>query len=96
MRNHPNAMKAMLLYIQRTYDDLIMSPTVVDALRSGLATELELLSAGYNSNPAKLAGYIKRGGANWRNLIPRETQIYLEINRSMDQYVPIVGTRDTK
>jgi hypothetical protein len=96
MRNHPNAMKAMLLYIQRTYDDLIMSPTVVDALRNGLATELELLSAGYNSNPAKLAGYIKRGGANWRTLIPRETQIYLEINRSMDQYVPIAGTRDKK
>jgi hypothetical protein len=90
MRNHVNASQAMLLYIQMTYNDLMASPTVADALGNGLATELELLSAGYNSNPAKLPGYIKRGGANWRNLIPRETQIYLQINASMDRFVPIV------
>jgi hypothetical protein len=45
-------------------------------------------AAGYNSNPAKLPGYIRRGGANWRNLIPRETQIYLQINASIDRFVP--------
>lgn len=90
MRNHVNAAQAMLLYIQMTYNDLVASPTVASALESGIATEMELLSAGYNSNPARLPGYIKRGGSNWRNLIPRETQIYLQINASMDRFVPIV------
>lgn len=90
MQNHGNAAQAMLLYIQSTYDDLLKSPTIVDALQTGQANELELLSAGYNSNPARLAGYIKRGGDNWRNLIPRETQIYLQINASLDRFVPIV------
>jgi hypothetical protein len=89
MRNHVNAAQAMLLYMQMTYNDLVASPTVSDAIQNGTATELELMSAGYNSNPAKLAGYIKRGGSNWRNLIPRETQIYLQINASMDRFVPI-------
>ncbi len=90
MQNHANAAQAMLLYIQSTYDDLLQSPTIVEALATGLATDFELLSAGYNSNPAKLAGYIKRGGTNWRNLIPRETQIYLQINASLDRFVPVV------
>jgi hypothetical protein len=90
MRNHVNAAQAMLLYMQMTYDDLVASQTVSDAIQNGTATELELMSAGYNSNPAKLAGYIKRGGSNWRNLIPRETQIYLQINASMDRFVPII------
>ena len=90
MRNHGNAAQAMLLYMQMTYDDLIVSPTISEAIQNGTATELELMSAGYNSNPAKLPGYIKRGGSNWRNLIPRETQIYLQINASMDRFVPII------
>jgi hypothetical protein len=89
MRNHVNAAQAMLLYMQMTYNDLVASQTVSDAIQNGTATELELMSAGYNSNPAKLAGYIKRGGSNWRNLIPRETQIYLQINASMDRFLPI-------
>jgi len=88
MRNHVNASEAMLLYIQMTYNDLAASPTVADALSSGIATEAELMSAGYNSNPARLPGYIKRGGANWKNLIPRETQIYLQINDSINRFVP--------
>ena len=90
MRNHVNAATAMLLYMQMTYNDLIASPTIFEAIQNGTATELELMSAGYNSNPAKLPGYIKRGGANWRNLIPRETQIYLQINASMDRFLPII------
>lgn len=89
MRNHVNAAQAMLLYMQMTYNDLMASPTVSNAVQTGIATEPELMSAGYNSNPAKLAGYIKRGGTNWRNLIPRETQIYLQINASMDSFVPL-------
>lgn len=88
MRDHVNASQAMLLYIQMTYNDLVASPTVANALQTGIATEAELMSAGYNSNPARLPGYIKRGGANWRNLIPRETQIYLQINASIDRFAP--------
>ena len=60
-----------------------------DAIENGIATPAELMSAGYNSNPAKLAGYIRRGGANWKNLIPRETKIYLQINASMDKFVSV-------
>ncbi len=90
MRNHVNAAQAMLLYMQMTYNDLVANPTISAAIQNGTATELELMSAGYNSNPAKLPGYIKRGGANWRNLIPRETQVYLQVNASMDRFVPIV------
>jgi hypothetical protein len=88
MRNHVNASQAMLLYIQMTYNDLVANQTVAEALQNGMATEAELMSAGYNSNPAKLPGYIKRGGTNWRNLIPRETQIYLQINASIDRFMP--------
>ena len=90
MRNHTNAATAMLLYMQMTWSDLTASETVNAALADGIATPAELMSAGYNSNPAKIAGYIKRGGANWKNLIPRETKIYLQINASMDKFVPYI------
>jgi hypothetical protein len=90
MRDHGNAAQAMLLYMQWTWNDLIANQTVFDALESGIATEEQLMAAGYNSNPARLAGYIRRGGASWTNLIPRETKIYLQIYESMDRYVPIV------
>ena len=93
MRNHPNAAQAMLLYMQMTWNDLISNPTVFEAVQNKIATPPELMSAGYNSNPAKLPGYIKRGGANWRFLIPRETQIYLQINASMDRFVPLSAPR---
>ena len=88
MRNHVNASQAMLLYMQMTWNDLIASQTVYNAVETGIATPAQLMSAGYNSNPARLAGYIKRGGANWTNLIPRETKIYLQILTSMDRFVP--------
>ncbi len=89
MRNHGNAAQAMLLYMQMTWDELIVNDTVSAAIESGIAKPAELMSAGYNSNPAKLAGYIRRGGANWKTLIPRETKIYLQINESMDKYVSV-------
>jgi hypothetical protein len=89
MRNHVNATEAMLLYMKRTWEDLIASPTVAGALESGIATPEQLMAAGYNSNPARLAGYINRGGANWTNLIPRETKIYLQIYDSIERHVPI-------
>jgi len=89
MRNHVNASQAMLLYMQMTWDDLIASPTVSNALFTKIATPEQLMAAGYNSNPARLAGYINRGGANWTSLIPRETQIYLQIFDSIDRFVPM-------
>lgn len=47
------------------------------------------MATGYNSNPAKIAGYINRGGENWTNLIPRETKIYLQIFDSIERFVPM-------
>ncbi len=89
MRNHVNASEAMLLYMQRTWNDLIASPTVANALLSGIASQEQLMAAGYNSNPARLAGYINRGGANWTGLIPRETKIYLQIYDAIERHVPM-------
>ena len=89
MRNHVNATEAMLLYMQRTWTDLIASPTVTSALASGIATQEQLMAAGYNSNPARLAGYINRGGSNWTGLIPRETKVYLQIYESIEKHVPM-------
>lgn len=89
MRNHGNALEAMLLYIRDTWNDLLLNPDVADALATGIATRDDLIAAGYNSNPAKLAGYIRRGGAAWRTLIPRETQMYLQIYSSMETLTPI-------
>jgi len=89
MQDHVNATQAMLLYMQRTWNDLIASETVRNALAENIATPEQLMAAGYNSNPAKLAGYIKRGNAGWTNLIPRETKIYLSIFESIDRQVPM-------
>jgi hypothetical protein len=89
MRDHINAGQAMLLYMQMTWDDLISRPTIANALQTGIATQEQLMSAGYNSNPAKLAGYINRGGAGWTTLIPRETQIYLRIYESLERAVTL-------
>lgn len=90
MRNHPNAVEAMLLYMQDTWNDMASSSEVTYALSAKLATQAELMSAGYNSNPARLPLYLRRGGAGWRTLIPRETQMYLQIYRSVESLVPRV------
>ena len=84
MRNHGNALEAMLLYMQDTWNDLSANEDVQAALSARQATVTELLAAGYNSNAAKLPGYIRRAGAGWRTLIPRETQNYLTIYQSLD------------
>jgi hypothetical protein len=89
MRNHGNALEAMLLYMLDTWKLLAASSDVSDALATGTATWPELMSAGYNSNPAKLPQYIRRGGASWRTLIPRETQMYLQIYHSLDTLIPM-------
>ena len=88
MRDHANAAKAMLLYMQRTWDELQRREQIQQALDTGLATQTELLAAGYNSNPFRLARYLERGGSNWRTLIPEETQMYLRIYAAVDQLVP--------
>ena len=84
MRNHGNALEAMLLYMQDTWNDLVANEEVQAALAAKQATTNELMAAAYNSNAAKLPGYIRRGGADWRSLIPRETQTYLQILQSFD------------
>jgi hypothetical protein len=88
MRNHANALQAMLLYMQDTWNDLAASEDVRSALDTKVATQTELLAAGYNSNAAKLPLYLRRGGNSWRTLIPRETQMYLQIYRAVDNLVP--------
>jgi hypothetical protein len=89
MRNHGNALQAMLLYMQDTWNDLAVNEEVQYALSAKLATQTELLAAGYNSNAARLPGYLKRGGSSWRILIPRETQMYLQIYKSFEALVPM-------
>jgi hypothetical protein len=89
MRDHANALEAMLLYMQGTWNDLLRRDDITNALASGLATKAELLAAGYNSNPARLASYIERGGSGWRSLIPSETQMYLQIYAAVDSLVPM-------
>lgn len=84
MRDHSNALQAMLLYMQDTWDDLLESETVREALETRLATREELLAAGYNSNPLRLPLYLQRGGDAWRTLIPEETQMYLRIYASVE------------
>ena len=88
MRNHVNALQAMLLYMQDTWNDLAANEDVQYALSAKLATQPELLAAGYNSNAAKLPGYIRRGGSAWRTLIPRETQMYLQIYKNLEAVLP--------
>ena len=77
--------QAMLLYMQMTWNDLDVKPDGHRCDGSGQATQDQLMAAGYNSNPAKIAGYINRGGAGWTSLIPGETKIYLQIYDSLDQ-----------
>ena len=89
MRNHGNALEAMLLYIRDTWSDLQINADIAEALATGVAKPEELIAAGYNSNPARLGSYIRRGGTAWRTLIPRETQMYLQILQAMESATPI-------
>jgi hypothetical protein len=94
MRNHGNALEAMLLYMQDTWNGLALNQEVLDALANKTATKAELAAAGYNSNPARLPLYLRRGGAGWRTLIPRETQMYLQIYSSVESLVPYKNRGD--
>jgi hypothetical protein len=81
----------MLLYMHDTWNDLVANDEVQYALNAKIATPSELLAAGYNSNAAKLPLYLRRGGDGWRTLIPRETQMYLQIYKSFENLVPIAS-----
>jgi hypothetical protein len=96
MRNHGNALQAMLLYMHDTWNELTSNDEVKYALAAKIATPSELLAAGYNSNAAKLPGYLKRGGDGWRTLIPRETQMYLQIYKSFEGLVPMQSRMNTE
>ena len=95
MRNHSNALQAMLLYMQDTWNELAANDEVKYAMNAKLATMPELMAAGYNSNAAKLPGYLKRGGDDWKSLIPRETQMYLQIYKSFEGLVPMKARTNT-
>ena len=89
MRNHGNALQAMLLYMHDTWNEMTANDEVQYALNAKIATPSELMAAGYNSNAAKLPSYLRRGGDGWRTLIPRETQMYLQIYKSFEGLVPL-------
>lgn len=91
MQNHANALKAMLLYVNDTWNFLQSQDEVQQALSSGTATKTELMAAGYNSNPYRLPGYLANGGSGWRSLIPEETKMYLAIYQSVDSHVEFGG-----
>jgi hypothetical protein len=90
MRNHTNAAQAMLLYMQMTWSYLMANPSVAGAFQNGIATQDQLMAAGYNSNPSRIAGYIDRAGGNWTSLIPRETKTYLQVYDALQRAVPVV------
>jgi hypothetical protein len=92
MQNHANALKAMLLYINDTWNYLSESADVQQAMSSGIATKTELLAAGYNSNPYRLPNYLANGGTAWKTLIPAETQMYLAIYQSVDSHIEFQRT----
>ena len=94
MQDHANATRAMLLYMQDTWDSLARRDQIKQALATNLATQAELLAAGYNSNPMRLASYLEKGGSSWRTLIPAETQMYLQIYAAVDRLVPGDATVD--
>jgi len=88
MRDHANATRVMLLYMQDTWNYLARQDEVKMSLATGIATQADLLAAGYNSNPRKLPGYIERGRSAWRMLIPEETKMYLQIYAAVEGHIP--------
>src|ERR1051326_3906504 len=95
MRDHGNALQAMLLYMNDTWNTLAATSEVQAALRDGIASKPELLAAGYNSNPGRLPSYLKNGGTNWRTLIPAETQMYLAIYSEVDRNIKFPARSDS-
>lgn len=93
MMTHENAAKAMLLYLNRYYQFFSNNDSVASAWENGIATEEEIMAAGYNSNPVKVPRTLSRG-EYWRSSLPQETQIYLSILRSLDNSVTVEPPSD--
>jgi hypothetical protein len=55
MRNHGNALEAMLLYMQDTWNDLSVNEDVQAALTAKEATPMEIIAAGYNFECSQVA-----------------------------------------
>ena len=73
MRNHGNALEAMLLYVR--YLELSRArPGCMYAINNKIATQWELMAAGYNSNP-RSARLSLPWRLSWRTLIPREPDL---------------------
>ncbi|MFY9222059.1 MAG: hypothetical protein WAQ98_05300 [Blastocatellia bacterium] len=93
MMTHENAAKAMLLYLNRYYQFFSSNDTVANAWENQIATEEEIMAAGYNSNPVKVPRTLSQG-EYWRRSLPQETQIYLSILRSLDSSVTVEPPTD--
>lgn len=93
MMTHENAAKAMLLYLNRYYQFFSSNDTVANAWESSIATEEEIMAAGYNSNPVRVPRTLSQG-EYWRRSLPQETQIYLSILRSLDSSVTVEPPTD--
>lgn len=86
MINHSNAARAMLLYLKH-YNSLFRDKKIVnDAIDTGIATEEELMAAGYNSNPINVPKKLSYG-KGWKYYLPKETQVYLSILHALDNSV---------
>lgn len=86
MINHQNAARAMLLYLKR-YNEFFLDKQIVnDAIDTGLATEEELMAAGYNSNPVNVPKKLAYG-KGWKYYLPKETQVYLSILHALDSSI---------
>ncbi len=86
MINHTNAARAMLLYLKR-YNAFFLDKQIVnDAIDTGLATEEELMAAGYNSNPVNIPKKLAYG-KDWKYYLPKETQVYLSILHALDSSI---------
>ncbi|MBI4851123.1 MAG: hypothetical protein HY819_04775 [Acidobacteria bacterium] len=86
MMSHDNASKAMLLYLNRYYNFFSDNQSVNEAWENGIATKEEIMAAGYNSNPTKVPRTLSQG-EYWKRGLPQETQIYLDILRSLESSV---------
>ncbi|MEJ7711301.1 MAG: hypothetical protein WKF84_15915 [Pyrinomonadaceae bacterium] len=62
MRNHGNALEAMLIYVKGTWDDLSYNSNCSLRDEHRPSIKPELVAAGYNSNPSRLPSYLARGG----------------------------------
>jgi hypothetical protein len=76
----------MLLYLRRYSQYFLEQEIVQNAIGSKLATEEELMAAGYNSNPVRVPGKLANG-SDWKYSLPRETQMYLSILYSLNSSV---------